>query len=99
MCADAHHCPCADRLLRAHAADADRASTVNIELIDWQLLSSLQLFAAACRATLVGLAVVMRRWLRAGFAVTALLLLKADLHEQNPVHVLRCCYACDVCKQ
>ena len=72
---------------------------MNIGSIDWQPLSSWQLFTAACRATLVGLAVVMRRWPHAGFEGTALLLLKADLHEHNPVHVLRCCCACDACKQ
>ena len=38
------------------------------------------------------------RWLQAGFAVTALFLLNADLHEQNLVHVLCWCCVCDVCK-
>ena len=72
---------------------------MNIGSIDWQPLSSWQLFTAACRATLVGLAVVMRRWPHAGFAVTALFPLNAELHEHNLVHVLRCCYDCDVRKQ
>ena len=35
----------------------------------------------------------------AGFAVTALLLLKAGLHGQNLVHAVRWCFVCDVCKQ
>ena len=35
----------------------------------------------------------------AGFAVTALLLLKAGLHGQNLVRVLRWCFVCDVCMQ
>ena len=34
----------------------------------------------------------------AGFAVIALFLLNADLHEQNLVHVLCWCCVCDVCK-